>query len=179
MTITLDEIQERREHLRQEILERECLLAALEVLHKHAAASHGSKTIDLAALFPALLASQGAASPARQVTLVESAPVTLPPPKPPARYIHPELEKVVYRHGGNTMAVQWAIERMTCDYTLQDIHALLTREGLPMRSAEISVVLSRLKGRGKIVEIRRGNGRTPAIFRASQPASEEQTEAVA
>jgi hypothetical protein len=54
MTIALEEIQERKEQLRQEILERECLLAALEVLHKHATASRGSKTIDTGTVFRAL-----------------------------------------------------------------------------------------------------------------------------
>lgn len=69
MTLTLQQIEERKEHLRQEILERECLLATLEVLRKHVAASGGSKTIDLATLFPGWLPEREAASPARQVTL--------------------------------------------------------------------------------------------------------------
>ena len=179
MIITLDEIQERKEQLRQEILERECLLAALEVLHKHATASRGSKTIDIGALVPALLANQEPVSPARQLTLLESAPVELPPPSPPVRYVHPDLEKLGSWHGSNTMAVQWAIDRLTGDYTLQDIQALLTKEGRLMQSAEISVVLSRLKKRGKIAEIRCGNGRKPSIFRKPQLATDEQTEAAA
>ena len=179
MTITLEEIQERKEQLRQEILERECLLAALEVLLKHATTSRGSKTIDFGALFPALLANPEAASSARQFTLLESAPVALPPPPPAEPYIHPELKGFGSRHGRNTMAVQWAIYRLTGDYTLKDIHTLLQREGYHIRSAEISVILSRLKKRGKIVEIRCGYGRKPSIFRKPQLASDEQTEAAA
>jgi hypothetical protein len=77
------------------------------------------------------------------------------------------------------MAVQWAIDRLTGDYTLKDIYALLTREGYHIRSAEISVILSRLKTRGKIAEIRCGNGRTPSIFRKPQLATDEQTEGAA
>ena len=179
MTITLEEIQERKEQLRQEILERECLLAALEVLQKHATASRGSNTIDIGALFPALLANPEAVSSARQLTLLESAPVALPPPPPPEPYMHPELKRLGSRHGVNTMAVQWAIDRLTGDYTLQDIQALLKQEGRPLQSAEISVILSRLKTRGKIAEIRRGNGRAPAIFRKQQLATDEQTETAA
>ena len=179
MTITLHEIEERKEHLRQEILERECLLATLEVLRKHVAASGGSKTIDLGNLFPVWLPGQEAASPARQVTLLESAPVALPPP-PPAPYLHPDLEKIGYqRHGATSMVVQWAIEQLTGDYTLQDIQALLTREGRHVKSAEISVVLSRLKRRGKINEIRCGIGRKPSIFRKSSENSGDQTQAAA
>ncbi len=177
MTITLDEIQERKEQLRQEILERECLLAALEVLQKHATASRGAKTIDIGALFPALLANPEAVSSARQLTLLESAPIALPPPPPPEPYIHPELKEIgTWRHGSNTLTVLWAIDRLTGDYTLKDIHALLKQEGRLLQSAEISVILSRLKSRGKIAEIRCGNGRTPSIFRKPQPANDEQTE---
>ena len=179
LTITLEEIQERQEQLRQEILERECLLAALEVLQKHAAPSRGSKTIDIGALFPALLANPKAISSTRRLTLLESAPVALPPPPPPEPYIHPELKQLGTWHGSNTMAVQWAIDRLTSDYTLKDIHALLKREGRPLQSAEISVILSRLKTRGPIVDIRPGNGRKPSIFRKPQLASNEQTEAAA
>ncbi|MEQ1841649.1 MAG: hypothetical protein ABL994_14675 [Verrucomicrobiales bacterium] len=179
MTLTREEIEERKEQLRQEILERECLLAALEVLLKHASASRGSQPIDVGAFLPAFLASPGPTPSARQVTLVESAPAALPPPPPPEPYMHPELKGFRNRHGANTAMVQWAIHRLSGDYTLQDIHALLKQEGRILQSAEISVVLSRLKRRGKITEIRHGNGRTPAIFRKPQPPSAEQTEAAA
>ena len=76
------------------------------------------------------------------------------------------------------MAIRWAIEQLTGDYTLQDIQALLTREGRRVKSAEISVVLSRLKSRGKITEIRCGIGRKPSIFRKSSESSGDQTHAL-
>ena len=175
MTLTLQQIEERKEHLRQEILERECLLATLEVLRKHVAATGGSKTIDLATLFPGWLPDREAASPTRQVTLLEAAPQALPPPPPPERYIHPELKKIGDWHGANTMRVEWAIARLTGDYTLQDIQALLAREGRRLEGAEISVILSRLKRRGKIEEIRPGLGRKPAIFRKTPEGDSSQT----
>jgi hypothetical protein len=178
MTLTITEIEENKERLRQEIMERECLLAALEVLHKHATARRGAKSIDLGGIFPTLLPGMATTLPAGQVALLESAPAALPPPPPPKSYIHPDLEKFgVNRHGSNTVAVQWAIERLTGDYTLQGIQALLAREGRRLRSAEISVVLSRLKKRGKITEIQCGYGRKPSIFRKSPGNSGNETPA--
>ncbi len=179
MTLTLPQIEERKEHLRQEILERECLLATLEVLRKHVAASGGSKTIDLATLFPSWLPEREAASPTRQVTLLEAAPQALPPPPPPEPYMHPELKKIRNWHGANTMSVEWAIARLTGDYTLQDIQALLAREGRRLQGAEISVILSRLKKRGKIEEIRAGFGRKPSVFRKAPEAGSSETAAAA
>ena len=179
MTLTLQQIDERKEQLRQEILERECLLATLEVLRKHVAATGGSRTIDLATLFPAWLPEREAASPPRQVTLLEAAPQLLPPPPPPEPYMHPELKAIGSWHGANTTRVEWAIARLTGDYTLQDIQALLAREGRRLQGAEISVILSRLKKRGKIEEIRPGIGRKPSIFRKAPDAGGSETTAAA
>lgn len=53
----------------------------------------------------------------------------------------------------------------------QESLTFLAREGCPLQSAEISVVLSRLKRRGKITEIQCGIGRTPSIFRKSPAGS--------
>lgn len=179
MTITLQEINQRKEHLRQEILERECLLATLEVLHKHVAARGGATTIDLSTLFPAWRPGRDTLAHAPQVDLLESAPAALPPPAPSEPYIHPDLKRMRNHHGSNTMAVQWAIDRLTGDYVLGDIEALLAREGHKMQPAEISVVLSRLKKRGKITEIRCGYGRKPAIFRKTAASGAELTPAAA
>jgi hypothetical protein len=179
MTLTLQQIDERKEHLRQEILERECLLATLDVLRKHVAASGGAQTIDLGTLFPGWTPERDAAAPVRQVTLLEAAPQALPPPPPPEPCIHPELKKIGDWHGAKTEMIQWAIARLTGDYTLQDIQALLAREGRPITGAEISVVLSRLKNRRKIVEIRPGRGRQPAIFRKPPAVGTSETASAA
>ena len=66
--------------------------------------------------------------------------------------------------------VKWAIQRMTDDYSLRDIAALLEREGRPMGGSEISVVLTRMKCRGEIQEITRGHGPIPAVFRKPENA---------
>jgi hypothetical protein len=67
-------------------------------------------------------------------------------------------------YGGIGRCVAWAIENMTEDYTLRDIEAFLKREGAGISTDAISVVLTRLKGRGDIEEIRRGGGgRPPSI----------------
>jgi hypothetical protein len=84
---------------------------------------------------------------------------------PPARKVHPYLLSLLNVHGATGKAVSWAIQQMTDDYTLSDIAALLKREGWDMPSVQISVVLTRLKARGQIKEIKRGGGRTPAVFR--------------
>lgn len=179
MTLTSDEIQSRKDQLRQEILERECLLAALEVLHKHATGARGSRTIDVGALLPALLGHAAEPAPAREITLVETPAPTLPPPPPPKPYVHPELEALRNSHGQNTRFVQWAIDRLTGDYTLADIQALLKKEGRPITGAEISVVLSRLKKRREIIEIHCGIGRKPSIFRKPPPAEADAAQAAA
>ena len=179
MTLTRDEIEERREQLRLEIMERECLLAALEVLHKHACGDRSTRPIDVSAFLPALLGSPRAALPAKEVALLEFAPVAAPKPILPQPYMHPELKHFWNRHGRGTGMVLWAINRLAGDYTLKDIHALLAREGSPLQKAEISVVLSRLKRRREIVEIQPGNGRKPAIFRKQQAMGEQATEAAA
>ena len=179
MTLTRDEIEERKEQLRQEILERECLLAALEVLHKHACADRATRPIDVGAFLPALLGSASVALPATQVPLLESGPVPAPQLPRPEPYMHPELKGFWNRHGGYTATVLWAINRLSGDYTLNDIHALLAREGRPLEKSEISVILTRLKRQHKIVEIRPGNGRKPAVFRKPQLPGDPQTEAAA
>ncbi|MEO6740058.1 MAG: hypothetical protein ABIP20_07390 [Chthoniobacteraceae bacterium] len=181
MTLTRDEIEERKEQLRQEILERECLLAALEVLSKYVAANRGCNPVDVGALLPGLLAHPGTVTPTREIPLLESAPAALPPPAPrvPIPPVHPELQKLGGGHGVYTAMVQWAIGRLTGDYTLQDIHAVLTREGRALQTPEISVILSRLKKRRQIIQIHRGNGRTPSIFRKPPLVSNEPTEAAA
>ena len=54
---------------------------------------------------------------------------------------------------------------ITDDYDLRDIQELLKREGSPLKSAQISVVLTRMKGRGEITEIGGAAGPHPALFR--------------
>src|SRR5204863_8129597 len=80
-------------------------------------------------------------------------------------------------YGGKDNGVWWAIQQMTEDYSLRDIDALLEREGSAMRSAEISVVLTRMKKRGQIEEIKWGRGRRGSVYRkpASAAAPEAET----
>ena len=85
---------------------------------------------------------------------------------PVPRYVHPEL--VAFQsgcHGQDTELVRWAIRHITDDYSLHDISALLKQEGSPLASPKISVVLTRLRSRGEIEEIKRSAGPKPAIFR--------------
>ena len=179
MTLTRDEIEERKEQLRQEILERECVLAALDVLHKHACGDRSTRPIDVGAFLPALLRSASVALPATQVPLLESGPVQAPQLPRPEPYMHHELKGFWNRHGGYTATVLWAINRLSGDYTLNDIHALLAQEGRPLQKSEISVILTRLKRQRKIVEIQRGNGRKPAVFHKPQVSGDQQSEAAA
>jgi predicted transcriptional regulator of viral defense system len=90
--------------------------------------------------------------------------------------MHPELRAIRYGFGNNGNIVSWAIQRMTHDYSLRDIAALLEREGSEIKSSEISVVLTRLKSRGKIKEIKRGSGPIPAVYRKPESATPSETE---
>jgi hypothetical protein len=167
MSLTLDEIVTHQDRLRREIVERECLLAAFNVLHGYVASGNGPTTIELGSLVSALGNSAPLALPsAGSSAELNDAAAPVAPPRPPAPrpYIHPELEKISRYYGGDTLIVQWAIRRMTSDYTLTDIQALLKREGYPLNGPKISVVLTRLKRRGEIEEIRCSSGPKPALF---------------
>ena len=181
MPLTIDEIVEHEERLCREIVERECLLAAFKVLHGHVANGQGPKSLEIGSLISALIPSCSAvALPEQTAELPAAPPPALPPPPPPKRYIHPELEAIGSRFGNGTKIVRWAIQRMTDDYSLRDIAALLKREGYPMKPAEISVVLTRLKSRAEIEEIKRASGPIPAIFRKPEnriPSPTESREA--
>jgi hypothetical protein len=175
MPLTLDEIVEHEERLRREIVERECLLAAFKVLHGHVANGQGPKSLELGSLVSALTPPRRAVASPEQTA---ESPATPPPPPghPPKPYIHPELEAIGSRFGNGTKIVRWAIQRMTVDYSLRDIAALLEREGRPTRSSEISVVLTRLKSRGEIEEIQRSSGPIPALFRKPENGITPETE---
>lgn len=165
MPLTLDEIMEYEERLRREIVERECLLAALKVLHGYAANGQGPKSIELGSLVVSALTRSTPHLPLQQ----QAAPLPPPPPALPAqgpvtRYIHPELKALASQFGNNCQIVWWAIERMTENFSLRDIRALLEREGYNMRSPQISVVLTRLKRQGRIEEVEPSRGPIPAVF---------------
>jgi hypothetical protein len=165
MSLTLDEILEHEERLRREIMERECLLAAFKVLHGYVANGHGPKSLELGSFFLAL----GPSTPA--IALQESTTELPPPPTPVRPYIHPELEAFTGRMRNYGQIVAWAIKRMTDDFSIRDIAALLEREGYPLKSPDISVVITRLKSRGEIEEIKRGRGPIPAVFRKPETAT--------
>ena len=164
MTPTLEEIALHQARVRAEIMRGECILATLDVIAKHMANGRAPSSFDLEVLLPGFSAS------ARTHELKEispPAPVALlpTPPSPAERYIHPELEATGHAHGSYTKMVRWAIGQMTRDYSLYHISALLAREGRTLSSAHISVVLSRLKSRGEIEEVRAAQGPIPALFR--------------
>ena len=171
MPLTFDEITQREERLRQEIAERERLLSAYQLLRTDTANHQSWKSTE----GPVVAAVAPAATAGSNVQPAESscAPAPINLPAPVARKINPALAALQSKHGGNGRAVLWAIEQMTGDYTLRDIRALLEREGSQMPHAEISVVLTRLKSRGQIEEIRPGGGRTPAVYRKPDNAATE------
>lgn len=154
---------EYEETLQAEIVERECILAAVKVLRGHAENGRTLKTLDFGVLGSALRLGPAKTllleSPAAEAA---SAPPKLPPVKP---YMHPDLAPLWGRHGGNTAIVRWAIQRMTADYSLTNIQRLLKSQGAPLRNAEISVVLTRLKSTQQIEEIAFGRGPKGSVFR--------------
>ena len=173
MTISLNELAQCEDRLQAEIVERECLLAALRVLRSHAAKGQSLSSLELGVLASALLHR-----PQHTVVIESTAtsdavpapelpqPAALPPPPPAPRYVHPDLSDWKFHgHGGDSEAVRWAIMRMTEDFSLTDVAALLKREGRPLKSSQISVVLTRLKSRRELEEIARSQGPIPAVFR--------------
>jgi hypothetical protein len=176
MNLTLDEVKEQQDRLRQEIMERQCLLAAFDVMHRFMAqGGNVAKSAELGPLISAFASSTPSA--AKSVPSPAALP-TLPAPAPVQRYIHPELV-AMGRHGGtHVQYVRWALERITEDFTLHDIAALLEREGYALKNSEISVVLTRMKARGAIEEIRCGHGPKPALFRQPNAADPSGTPAV-
>src|SRR5665213_67208 len=130
MNFTLDEITQQQDRLRQEIMERQCLLAAFDVMHGYMSKDHSPGRLELGSLVSAL-------SPALPVAALPGesavAPAVLPMPVIEPPYVHPELKAIGDRFGSNVQIVRWAIARMTEDYSLMDIRALLRREGRPLR----------------------------------------------
>lgn len=169
MSLTIDQLLQCEDRLQAEIAERQCLLAAVSVLKGYAEKGNTLKAVELGVLGKALL-GENAPDPLLLENAVAQSAEPVPPVVPalprPKPYIHPELEKVrgLNLHGSDTRAVSWAVARMTTDYTLVDVAKLLKQEGCNIRHAKISVVLTRLKNRGEIQEIRRGGGRTAALF---------------
>lgn len=150
------------ERMRREIVERECVLAAFNVLRGYFMNGQGSKSIELTSLALALV-REPSHLPLEERTAPASPAIQTE--HSPTRYVHPELRALNEQHAGKGEIVSWAIRRMTDDYSVGDITALLNREGYVITSAEISVVLTRLKKRGEIEELRRGKGRKAALFR--------------
>jgi hypothetical protein len=147
-------------------MEREGLLAAFDVVEKYAASGHAPRPMDLGNLVTAIVPSRSVADlkqPA--VSLLPAAPAALPPRPPEPPYIHPELAEIGRYGATHVQYVRWALERMTDDFTVRDIAALLKREGHVMKTSEISVVLTRMKSRGAIKEITRSHGPKPALGR--------------
>ncbi|MGI9086532.1 MAG: hypothetical protein ACR2HH_02135 [Chthoniobacterales bacterium] len=138
MPLTLDEIVEHKDRLHREIVERECLLAAFDVMHQYVTSGRAPKSMELGGLFSGLLPSH---LNGELKELAAPAPVSPPRPAPP-RYVNPELKMLMRGHDGDTRLVRWAIERMTDDYSLLDLAALLGREGRPLKNA---LVLTRLR----------------------------------
>jgi hypothetical protein len=163
MNLTLDEVVAQQDRLRQEIMERQCLLAAFDVMHGYMA--EGGKVARSAELSPLISAFATPAPPPAALDLPPLAPANLPAPPPPVeRYVHPELKALPTYNGYNGKLVWWAIQRMTDDYSLHDIASLLDREGARLGNPRISVVLTRLKARGQIKEVRPAAGPHPALF---------------
>jgi hypothetical protein len=169
MNITPDQIAEYEERLRAEIVQRECVLAAIGVFRTYTAKGQWPESLDLGSLTSALVRPVHDL-PAARAPLPAPAPASLPDaplPRPPERYIHPELKTILHGNPSPTDGeiVRWAIVRLTEEYTVRHIADLLQRCGYEMESRRISVVLTRFKNRGEIIEVKTGRGRMAARFR--------------
>ena len=154
MPLTLEEIRAREEDLRQEIAEREHLVAAYQLIR-----------VDLEKARPAPDA----------VAFQEPEPETHPDPAaPPVLPAGPvcvlpqaNLQALSQGYGGGIRVVTWAIRQVNGDFTVREIAAVTERAGCPLRVAKVSVVLNRMKDEHKIEELKKGRGRTPSLFRAT------------
>ena len=189
MPLTLEEITVHEKRARREIAERECLLAALKVMRTYTAGGDTRASAEpdrlvaaLASFTPSVECRELAAPPpAVEPAPPAAAPSPPPRPAPKPRYMHPELEAIGSGHGRNRSVVKWAIDRMTDDYTVRDLDALLTREGRPLRTECISLILALLKNAGEIEQLKRSSGPVPALYRTptnTTPPVEEPAAAI-
>jgi hypothetical protein len=178
MSITLDELIQCEERLQTEIMERECILAAVRVLRSHAARGQSIASMDLGLLRSALLPSTGKAlivEPKVEEPVIPS-PAPLPPPKP---YRHPELEELTRYHATNVAIVRWGIGQVNTDFSVQHLYKLLEREGYRLSGAQISTVLTRMRKNGEIQEVVQSSGPIGTIFRRPASATLHSSAAVA
>ena len=150
MPLTLEQILAHEERLKQQIAENQSLLEACQLLRSQM--------------------TKGEIAVEAPKASVESTSASETAPPIPARKIHPELAAIAARRGNKGDIVAWAIRQMTDDYSVGDIVAVLRREGGDLSSSEVSVVLTRLKRRGEIEEIRHGFGRKGSLFRKPNDA---------
>lgn len=153
--MTLEEITMRQAELRQEIADRERLLAAYQLIQADWEESLPATSDTVAPDEPE---PQGYPGPAAPVVL-SAAPVQVLP--------EANLQALSQGYGGRIRLVTWAIRQMPGDFTVHDIAAVLQQAGYRTRVAEVSVVLHRMKKEQKIEEVRTGHGRTASLFRAT------------
>ncbi len=165
MPLTLDEIIGHEKRARREIAERECLLAALKVLRGYMAQGDTPAPTEADTLIPLPFPFTSQVAWKELDAPPPAAPETPPAPVRPPPYFHPELKAIGGCQGSSRKVVEWAINRMTDDYTVRDLAALLIREGRPMQSDHISLILARMKNRGEIEQLKPSSGATPAAYR--------------
>ncbi len=153
MPLSLKEIAEHEEALRQEIAEREHLLGAYQRMRADRENALGlpPRLIVGATTVPSLAPAAPSVAPS------VAAPV--------APYRNVELYARSTGHGGTGRAVKWILRQITDEFTVHDVAALLQCEGAPMPIARLSTVLNRMKGYGEITEISNGRGRRPSVYR--------------
>lgn len=154
--MTLEEINARETELRQEIADREQLLAAYQLIRgEHEKSLPRSPDI--------VPVDQPAPEPLPEETASRLEPTPSLPGPPETN-----LEALGQGYGGGVRLITWAIRQMTGDFGARHIAAALRQAGCPMRVGKISVVLNRMKSEGKIAEITTGRGRAPSSFRATE-----------
>lgn len=152
MPITLDEITAREAQLLAQIAESQRLLTAYRLIR-----AEGEK-------FPPASRHPIAGGETRLQFHPEPAPLpslpSAPAPVPPPA----NLEALSKGYGGAIRLVTWAIREMPGDFTVRDIAAVLSRAGQRLRTPKLSVILNRMKDERKLVEVRKGRGRTPSLY---------------
>ena len=89
-------------------------------------------------------------------------------PAPPAPAPPPvNLAELSKGYGGGIRLVTWAIREMPGNFNVRDIAAVLSRAGHKLPMPKLSVILNRMKDERKLMELRKGRGRTPSLFCAT------------
>ena len=155
MPMTPEEITACENQLLDTIAESKRLLAAYRVIR-----ADGKKSLPVSRDPAARVAREIDFQPETAAPTVQL-PVAVPVP------LEANLAVLSKGYGGGIRVVTWAIRQLPGDFGVREIAAVLQQAGYPLRGPQLSVILNRMKDARKIIEVWKGRGRRPSLFRAT------------